>query len=447
MTRLWAAALAAGLVAGAARAADPPAGLAVPTDQLAKARELVRLLGSPAYQTREDATAELGKLGRAARAALLDAVATSPDLEVRARAARLLPRAEAADLQARIEAFVADADGTFQHDLPGWDQFEAQAGADKLGALAAALGVPLWDQFKQYVRADTGSRGLFADMLRTTENREVLAAMAVSPRDGGAAVANRRMAMYLAQNPGIFGGRIGGSMPPPKQPTLADVTTVLFAEGAIPAADIPRPGPFTFVTGATFAQHPVSVQAANNPAGTPHGEAYKRVLLRWLDTRTAPDDLGQVVNVTQQLAQVRDMTPLLRRVVTTDGVQGYARGQALVYLLQRNKKAEYPFLKGQLKNEAVVNPVGLGPNPMGMPIQANCQVRDMALALLVADTGQSIFDYGFETSPGNTPNPVANPFPTYAFTTDEARARGMRKWADWEAAHPIPPFDPGPPKK
>ncbi|HEX4614192.1 MAG TPA: hypothetical protein VH092_38775, partial [Urbifossiella sp.] len=400
------------------RAADPPADLAVPPEQVSKARDLVRQLGNPSYQVREDATAELGKMGRQARQALLEAVAASSDHEVRARAARLLPRAEAADLQARIDAFVADADGRFQHDLPGWDQFRELTGADKQ------------------------SRALFADMLRGPENREVLTAVAGSRRDGGAAVGNRRLALYLGQNPGAFGMRIGGSMPQPKQPVLADVATVLFAEGVIPAADIPRSGPFTFITGAFFAQQQVSVSAATNPAGTPNGEAYKRLLLRWLDTRTSPDDLGQVVNVAQQLGQLRDMTPLLRKVVTTDGVQGHARGQAMVFLLQRNKKAEHPFLKAQLKNEAVVTPVFLGANPMGGAIQADCQVRDMVLALLVADAGQSIHEYGFQTAPGNTPNPLTNPFPTYAFTTDEARTRAMRKWAEWEARHPAPAPEP-----
>lgn len=110
--------------------------------------------------------------------------------------------------------------------------------------------------------------------------------------------------------------------------------------------------------------------------------------------------------------------------------------------MQRSKKAAHPFLKAQLKNETVVNPVFLGANPMGQAIQANCQVRDMALALLVADTGQNIHDYGFQTAPGNTVNPTANPFPTYAFTTDEARDRAMRKWAEWEAKHPIPAPEP-----
>lgn len=423
MSRVWAA-LVAGLAAvGAAGGGERPAELAVPPEQLAKARDLVRQLGSPSYPAREDATAELARMGRSARAALLDAVATSTDYEVRSRAARLLPRAEAADLQARIAAFVADTDAKYDHDLPGWEPFREHAGGDK------------------------AARALFADMLRTTENRDLLAALATSRREGGIALSNRRTALFLAQNPGIFGRGIG----PPvaqKQPTLTDIAAVVFGEIVVPTADIPRGlAQFGNITGAQFVQYPPSQQAATNPDSTPNGPAYRRLLLRWLDTRVSPEDLTQVVNVAQNLGAVRDMTPLLRKVVTTDGVQGTSRGQALVYLLQRNKKAEYPFLKAQLKNEVPVNPVFLGANPGGGAIQATCQVRDMALALLVADTGQNIHDYGFETAPGNAPNPVAQPYPTYAFLTDEARDRGLRKWAEWEAKHPIPPFDPAPAPK
>jgi hypothetical protein len=255
------------------------------------------------------------------------------------------------------------------------------------------------------------------------------------------------MALFLAQNPNMFGGFRGGAMPPQKQPTLADISTVLFGETVVPAADIPRAGQFVFITGATFAQQQVSQQTATSPAANPHGEAYRKLLLKWLDTRTSPEDLGQVVNVAQTFGQLRDMTPLLRRVVTTEAVQGMARGQALVYLVQRNKKAEHPFVKTQLKNDTLVTQVGLGQNAAGMQVLGTCQLRDMALAILLTETGQNLHEYGFETPQGQPVNPLGNPYPTYGFSTDEARDRALRKWADWEATHPIPAFDAGPPAK
>jgi len=424
MSRLWAALVAGVAAVGAGRADEPPPpAVDIPTEQLAKARLLVRQLGSPSYHDREDATAELAKLGRVARSALAEAVATSPDYEVRARAARLLPKAEAADLQIRIAAFVADADGKLTHDLPAWDKF------------------------REHVGGDRSCRALFAEMLKATENRDVLAAVAASKRDGGAAIAHRRLTIFLAQNPHMLGGFRGGVMPPQKQPTLADISTVLFGETVVPSADIPRGGQFVYVTGATLAVQTVSQQTATSPAANVHGEAYKKLLLRWLDTRTSPEDLGGAVNVAQAFGQLKDMTPLFRRVATTDAAPGQARGQALVYLVQRNKKTEHPFLKTQLKNEAVVTQVGLGQNPMGMQILGTCQMRDVALALLLAETGQNLHEYGFGTAQGAVVNPVGNAYPTYAFPDDDARDRALRKWADWEATHPIPPFDPGPPAK
>lgn len=422
MSRLWAA-LAVGIVVASGRADDPPTTTDISTEQLAKARLLVRQLGSPSYQAREDATAELVKLGRVARPALVEAVATSPDYEVRARAARLLPRADAADLQLRIDAFIADADGKQTHDLPSWDKFREHIGNDK------------------------PSRALFAELLKTSENRDVLTALAGTKREGGAAVGNRRTSLFLAQNPGIFGGIRAGPLPSPKQPTLADISAVLFGETVVPAADIPRAGPIMSISGATFAQSQVSQQTATSPAANPHGEAYKRLLLKWLDTRTSPEDLNQVVYVANTFGQLKDMTPLFRRVVTAEGVQGQARGQALVNLVQKNKKAEHPFLKSLLKNDTLVTQFGIGQNAAGMQILGTCQLRDVALAILLTETGQNMFDYGFETNPGNTPNPLGNPYPTYGFTADEGRDRALKKWAEWEATHPIPAYDPGPPQK
>jgi hypothetical protein len=275
----------------------------------------------------------------------------------------------------------------------------------------------------------------------------VLAALAASKHGGGIALGNRRQAVFLAQNPHFFGGRIGGAIVQPRTPNLADIATILFGEAVIPSADVPAaPQQMRDATGAVLAQHEISVRTATSPGSTPVGEAYKRLLINWLDTRTSAEELTSAVVVAQSLAQVHDLTPMLRKVVVTDGVQGQARGQAMVYLLQRNKKAELPFIKSQLKNETVVSQVYLGANAMGGANLATCEVRDMALALLVADSGQNIFEYGFETAPGNAPNPVANPSPTYAFSTDEARDRGVRKWAEWEAKHPIPAFEPVPKK-
>ncbi|MFO0851406.1 MAG: hypothetical protein U0871_23040 [Gemmataceae bacterium] len=109
-----------------APAADP----AVPPEARTRAEELVRALGSPAFSDRDRATRELRKLGRLALPALI-AARRDDNPEVRMRAAWLLPTAESDAVRVRLEAFLADEDGTTAHDLPGWPQFRRVAGADR----------------------------------------------------------------------------------------------------------------------------------------------------------------------------------------------------------------------------------------------------------------------------------------------------------------------------
>ena len=86
-----------GLVIGIpAFASSPdPKTLAIPSEELTRARELVHQLGSEDFDERERAEAELAKMGRLARPALVEAANTDPSQEVRSRCSSLLPRATA----------------------------------------------------------------------------------------------------------------------------------------------------------------------------------------------------------------------------------------------------------------------------------------------------------------------------------------------------------------
>src|SRR6266540_3526354 len=127
MNRLWIVLAAWGLAVLPASAVSPdPKDLAIPPVEMSRARELVRQLASEVFKEREQAQDELAKMGRLARPALSEALASDPSPEIRARTARLLPRAEAADLQARIDTFLADTEAKYQHDLPGWSIFRKE---------------------------------------------------------------------------------------------------------------------------------------------------------------------------------------------------------------------------------------------------------------------------------------------------------------------------------
>src|SRR5262249_39997780 len=119
MTRFSVALLVGGLCAVPGFGASPdPKDLVVPPQEISRARELVRKLGSEVYKEREDAHAELVKMGRTAKVALLEGATGDNDPEVRFRCSRLLPRAGADDLKARLDTFLADTEGKFEHDLP-----------------------------------------------------------------------------------------------------------------------------------------------------------------------------------------------------------------------------------------------------------------------------------------------------------------------------------------
>lgn len=409
MTRRVLAIVAVVGLGAAARGVSPdPKDLAIPPQELSKARELVRKLGSDSYKDREEAHAELLKMGRLARPVLLDAVANDPDPEVRFRCGLLLPRAGAADLQARLETFLADSEGRYEHDLPGLKPYRKVAGTDK------------------------AARDLFVEIVKSAANLELLQALEKSPTEAGRAIADRRTQLFLDMQQRFVPGK---PVQPPRQPQLPDIACLLLAEAFTPSREIPRNPMFSYVTGVTFLQQPASHAALNNP-GAPHAEAYKRIVLAWVDTRDDPQDLNQLPYVVGQLLRnLPQSLAILRKIATGDGVQGYARAQALMYLVQQRQKEEIPFLKKLLTDDNVVTTVWFGNNnPNQPPAQHQCLLRDVALAYLLILTDQKLRDYGFAFPPGFNPEAMGRNlgYGNYAFTSDEARTRALVKFGFWQ---------------
>ncbi|MBY0457978.1 MAG: hypothetical protein K2V38_11610, partial [Gemmataceae bacterium] len=156
-----------------------------------------------------------------------------------------------------------------------------------------------------------------------------------------------------------------------------------------------------------------------------------------------------------QLQQFPEAKALLRRTVTTEGVVGYAKGQALNMLVQQRGKEEAALLRAVLRNEAraadfpdlfkpgekpdkvvslgadsVVTTVWWARNPNnGQGDQHNVLLKDLALAYLVVQAGETLRGYGFDTQPGN-PGFVPQPsnYGSYAFTSDEKRTAAFVKY-------------------
>jgi hypothetical protein len=173
---------------------------------------------------------------------------------------------------------------------------------------------------------------------------------------------------------------------------------------------------------------------AINTSGTPHSEVYKRIIGKWLDSRDDVMDLSNLAYyLGQNLRSFKETLPLLRRIVTTEGVNGYAKAMALTQMIQQNRsKEELDLLKSLLTNDMVATTVffGNGPNA-GVPRQLQCQLRDVALAILISHHGQQLTDYGYQFANGVQPAGQIVNFGFYAFPTDEARNAAMVKYGFW----------------
>ena len=127
-----------------------PKSLIVSEADHARAEALVEQLGSVLYQERFSATMQLRTMGRLALSSL-EAARQSDNPEVRQRAKLILPTARRADFQARLDVFLADKAGQYDHRLPGWDKFQTITGKNEAGRL------------------------LFIELMQSPPNRELVA--------------------------------------------------------------------------------------------------------------------------------------------------------------------------------------------------------------------------------------------------------------------------------
>ena len=423
MTRFGFALAAVTLASGLTGAASPdPKDLAIPPVELSKARELVRQLASEEFKEREKAQDELAKMGRLARQALVEALSSDPSPEIRARSLRLLPRAEAADLQARIDTFLADKEAKFQHDLPGWKLFRKELDI-KDATTEKAL------------------REIYVDAIKSPANLEVLNELGNTPEAAGRAIADRRMTLFLDQNPGAYGRIMPGRSATPRQPTLADVAVLLLAEGQIERKYMPRNQFFGHITAAQFVQTQAALNAINNPDASAQAKAFRQLFIRWLDTRIAPDDLNNIYWMANNFRNVKEASNLLRRIVTTDGVQPYAKAQSMIYLYQRGTPEELAIIRTQLKNDTGTNNrMQIAPaNGKDPAVFVEAQIRDIALALLLTHAKQDMKEYGYVLTNGFTPAMAAQNYYGYGFKTDDDRKAAHKKFEEFEAKQKAAP--------
>lgn len=398
-------ALALILAAGSSRAASQdPTDLEVPPELQVKSRALVRRLGSEEFAEREEAQKQLAALGRLARPALLDGANASPDPEVRFRCTGLLPAACALDLRARVETFLADAEGKYEHDLPGWKCVRATASGER-----SAFGRVLWaDPARQ-----KAAREIFAALIAHPDNRRLVVAAGGSPVQLSELAFARRQDLRRRRSP-------RDEDEPRRDPTLEDVTALLFAESLVGSQYAPRRGSVGLLL--------------SNSGFYGAARAYRAVATAWLRSRDDPREMYQAMSVAAGLELPDESCVIAAKLVTMPGVTASFRGRAAAHLIDYGSPRHVALLEPALSNPLVVYSFREAVLTEGAPeVTYEIQLRDLALAVSIQLAGKKVEDFGFLDRYGSARESGYSLFAhtRYYFRDDEARRKAFAKWAEW----------------
>ena len=402
-------ALACSIAAAApAGAASPDPADLVPTPEVqVKCRALVRQLGSEDFEEREDAQKQLAAFGRSARAALLDGVNTSPDPEVRTRCAQLLPAANALDTQAKLETFLADTTGQYEHELPGWKTFRAAVCNEW-----SFCGQTLWSD-----RAlQKAARQIFVDMISTRDNRRLILAVDGSRLELTELVVARKLDLYEHRSRGE--GR---------EPTLDEIAALLFADSRVGSQYIPRRAASMsyLLSGSGFTS---AVRGADEK-----GKVYRAIAVAWLDSRNEPREMYSAMSVATGLDLNDQAAGLAARLLTMPGVTATYRSRAATNLVYYGSAKHIPLLAKAMTDTNVVYTVQLADLATH-----EVQVRDVALGISIVLAGQKLVDYGFTDRHAGVAGyeTQSYSYTRYYFADDAARKKALTKWTDWRKANP-----------
>ena len=417
MMRLIPFSMVAALVPCFACAAETPSMPGGPdTPEFKKTTDLIRQLGDARFQVRESAARQIVDLGRAAKPALQAAAATA-DAEVADRCRRLLVQALTADFKARAEAFVADKDGTQEHDLPGWGRFQKEVGADK------------------------DSRTLFADMLKT--NQALFLTLEHEPK----AFPERYAARCGEMTQQFLYNR---NAPSAAQPTAGDLATI-FLFGQDPETARAISGNNNVVN---LLYMPAFQSTLRSGASA---TAFRKLFVGWMEQRTDMTSISQCLSIVQQ-QNIKEGLRFAASVVRNRETPVFLRAQALTVIGKMGDQDHIALLEGAftpayLMGGAVLAGVKSGRGALAAPLDddtlvtninlngkmATVQLRDVALAMAIHLSGQKPQNFGYEFVREQPSGALSYHF--YGFAADDdtktanaKRAEARKKWEDSRTA-------------
>jgi hypothetical protein len=352
---------------------------------------LVKQLGSPRYQEREEASKRLLSLGSKAFAGLRGGQ-KSDDPEIAARCKTLLPLAIEQNLEELITQFQKDPNSELASELPAIKPWLRIVGNSK------------------------DSTQLYLTMIKT-HARNLINVENDAPQ--AYRIYNEIIARMYQQSMAVrdFEDRNN-------QWQRADLALVFFIGALHDRKDQ-----------AVQAQNLISMfnlfsqkQLRNDlePMGS---EAIRKLFISWLEHENNPSILRRAMT-TAITAQMKEALPLASKWMQERNLITSTRAMAIVMIAKSGEKKYLPEIEKLLGEDLLVSNLMIGGNPRKI------ELRDTALAACVLLTKQELGDYNFDTN-----NPLGNinfspSYTSFAFLTAEHRTKGFKKWKTWRAFNP-----------
>lgn len=341
---------------------------------------LIRQLGHTRFESRQDAADGLKEIGLPALPALQKALGDD-DLEIRHRAERLIGEIEHQAYERRLESYLSDPDGAPGDLLPGLDVFRETIGGDPA---ASRLLVDMLRAEPDLFRAWEDQNPDVADEYLSQFSRVQQACMAKQSRE--AAQTSVCALMFIGADPQV----------PVAEPTISGVSN--------------------------FARYSEFRELLNGP----HGEAYRKLLGRWI-ARPGAAGAAQKMTLAMQYGLAEGLVPA-RETISLGNPRSATRQYAILTVGKLGGSEHLPLLERLLEDDRV-----LAATRTKGDVTYSIKTQDVALAALLHMTGQNPKDYHFKRLRRNAISVFS--LSTAGFYNEEDRSAAQQKWAAWRRTH------------
>lgn len=356
-----------------------------------RVEQLINDLAADSFSAREEATRLFLEQDPRVIPLVRNLLQTTDDAEVKQRARRILMVLEERDLDARLQAFLRDADEKQGVSLPGWKQFRAVAGNSQ------------------------AARDLFIEMQRAESKLLLLYDTAPDKVPDAMAQQMYEQAVAMTTANGI---RARNTVKP------GSVATYWFLAGE-PELKI---GGDT-ANGIVRLYHTAGVSSQVASPGT-----MRDLFARWILRETEPMVMMQNLNYASQL-NLPEAGTLAERVVACS-LQPSLRVGGLGFLVKSKKKAALPILEKALADEGITYqfmPNGIRGDRPKEPYKI--QFRDLVLVQMMGLCEQKPEDFGLSVPLPTEAKQYNIEYQKLILATDEDRETLHKKWRAWWDEH------------